>query len=828
MDIQGILEAEDRLFTENRAAEVEDLLLGAVAVAADEMDEVSLLQLLNELLGYYRETSEWEKAFAIADQALMVAGRICPEESVPFATTLLNIATVYRGGGRLKDSLACYDRVEEIYAKILPPDAPLVASLCNNKSLLYQEMGDFARSRDALLRAIAIVTGQGNTYEEAVSRANLAGTLIQLGELEDAFAQARISVALFEEQGVEDQHLCAALSAMGSYCYLTGDFYSAMNIYQRAMEIMEKSLGRNDYYARLKENYEACKAAQKQEDAAEAAQKQEDVAETAEEASKEASKKEVGPGERGKEVTERSGRESKAQPETPVLGIDLCRKYYETYGAPMLHKRFAAFEHKIAVGLAGEGSDAFGLDDAVSRDHDWGPSFCLWVTQETYDAIGKQLEAAYEALPEEIDGFHRAPLAQGAGRRGVCVISDFYKRLLQTDDYEAIDWSSVSDASLAAAVNGEVWRDDEGIFSAMRNRLKEGYPAYVLYGKLAESCGRFGQTGQYNFLRVLLRGDSLTATTILGDALREAEKLLYYAQGQYPLHDKWLRKGLLVLEGGAQLDELLLQAQIAGFRAILSDGLTQELVTQVSESMDAIGGFLAMELYRRDFLSDIDPGLTDQVEELLGKSIDSRKTTEDLAMEIAQLEFKAFDKVQNEGGRADCQDDWPTFSIMRRSQYLTWNRTMLLQYLYDFRREMRLGHNLITEKYARMMASTAPERYEELKDHFPQLTPEKEAIIAQIVGIQVKWMEEFSAEFPHLGQQARSIHTSQDTSFNTSYETYLRGELGTYSDKMLELYARFIVDLTAEGKNLARMTMEGNTRLYGYESLEAAERFLAL
>ena len=258
---------------------------------------------------------------------------------------------------------------------------------------------------------------------------------------------------------MEDQHLCAALSAMGSYCYLTGDFYSAMNIYRRAMEIMEKSLGRNDYYARLKENYEACKAAQKQEDATEAA------------------KEGAGPGKRGKEVTERSGREStgresKAQPEAPVLGIDLCRKYYETYGAPMLHKRFAAFEHKIAVGLAGEGSDAFGLDDAVSRDHDWGPSFCLWVTQETYDAIGKQLEAAYEALPEEMDGFRRAPLAQGAGRRGVCVISDFYKRLIQTDDYEAVDWSSVSDASLAAAVNGEVWRDDEGIFSAMRNRLK--------------------------------------------------------------------------------------------------------------------------------------------------------------------------------------------------------------------------------------------------------------------------------------------------------------------------------------------------------------------
>ena len=45
-------------------------------------------------------------------------------------------------------------------------------------------------------------------------------------------------------------------------------------------------------------------------------------------------------------------------------------------------------------------------------------------------------------------------------------ISDFYRRLLQADCYEEIDWRNLSDASLAAAVNGEVYRDDEGVFSA--------------------------------------------------------------------------------------------------------------------------------------------------------------------------------------------------------------------------------------------------------------------------------------------------------------------------------------------------------------------------
>ena len=86
-------------------------------------------------------------------------------------------------------------------------------------------------------------------------------------------------------------------------------------------------------------------------------------------------------------------------------------------------------------------------------------------------------------------------------------------------------------------------------------------------------------------------------------------------------------------------------------------------------------------------------------------------------------------------------------------------------------------------------------------------------------------MEEFSREYPLLAAKARTVHTLEDKSYDTSYETYLRGEISTYSDKMLQLYTKFIVDLSGEGKNLAKMTMENSCRLYGYESLEKAEEF---
>ena len=196
---------------------------------------------------------------------------------------------------------------------------------------------------------------------------------------------------------------------------------------------------------------------------------------------------------------------------------------------------------------------------------------------------------------------------------------------------------------------------------------------------------------------------------------------------------------------------------------------------------------------------------------------------EELAEYIARMEFQAFDQVQNEGGRAECQDDFDTFRIMRISQYLTWTEEMQEQYIREFEENLAAGRNLIEEKYARMMESTAPEEYAALAARLPVCSEEKKQIIEQIVALQVEWMEEFRQRYPRLAFAARSIHTSEDTPWNTSYETYLRGELLTYSDTLLVLYGRFVAELAAKGQNLAELTISNTVHLYGYGSLEEAE-----
>ena len=190
---------------------------------------------------------------------------------------------------------------------------------------------------------------------------------------------------------------------------------------------------------------------------------------------------------------------------------------------------------------------------------------------------------------------------------------------------------------------------------------------------------------------------------------------------------------------------------------------------------------------------------------------------------LIQEEWKNFSAVSNEGGKASCQNDPETFFIMRRCQFSMWSEELVDSWYSDLKNAENIGRNLLSEKYGWMMQRTAPKQFEKIEKFLPVIPDEDILLIDEIVKTEVLWMEEYSRKYPFLAGGNRPVHASEDSVFVTSFETYLWGELHTYSPKTLRLYHSMINNLLKENKNMAVIIMEEMVKQYGYKDIDHAE-----
>lgn len=204
---------------------------------------------------------------------------------------------------------------------------------------------------------------------------------------------------------------------------------------------------------------------------------------------------------------------------------------------------------------------------------------------------------------------------------------------------------------------------------------------------------------------------------------------------------------------------------------------------------------------------------------------EGRKMMERSALidELCNREWVMFSAVNNRGGKASCQNDEGFFKKMRACQFEGWSDEMLASYKQDLINAEGCGRNLPMEKYAWMMESTHPSEFMEIRASLPVISAERLALIRELVEIQVAWEAEVDAAYPFMRAGGRPLRSSQDTPWATSFETYMDGELKTYSLDTLRQYREHVRRLSDEGGNLAFIVAEHTAKAYGFASLEAAE-----
>lgn len=447
-DTQQFLNGLDAIFDRHAAAtEAGPYLEQAMVDAENAGDEAGLLTVLNETMGFYRSQGRHKENQWIVQRALELAARmgLTTGTSEAWATTLINCATAMRAAQQYDQAEDLYHQAQSVCRHSLAPTDRRLAALHNNLSMLYSETNRPDKAELELRKALRIIEASSVNpdadIDVASSHTNLALTLLTEHKLEGAHWHAAKALEIYRTDHLEHSaHYASALAGFAQVCFAERRHADAVTGYRHALAVIEECYGKDTDYWRIT----ADNLRQAEEEAAKAGVTVDNagVAGDAGTPPQSGSRLSNSPaqGKTGAGVEAQVGSASsavdadtpgalaQALPETganaafspstvsvstgsagaaeavsacPVSGLKLARAFWTQMGKPMIAAKYPQYAGCIAAGLVGHGSECYGFDDAYSQDHDFGPRFCLWLTDEDYAAIGEQLEADYEALPRK-------------------------------------------------------------------------------------------------------------------------------------------------------------------------------------------------------------------------------------------------------------------------------------------------------------------------------------------------------------------------------------------------------------------------------------------
>ena len=301
-----------------------------------------------------------------------------------------------------------------------------------------------------------------------------------------------------------------------------------------------------------------------------------------------------------------------------IKGLELSKLYFENIYLPELRKEFPELLERMAVGLAGEGSECFGYDDEISRDHDFGPSCCIWLTNDDYNRYGKILQNRLDKLPKEFMGFSALNTSEwGNDRRGVLNINDWYYKFtgFESAPLNLYDWRIIPETGLSSAINGEIFVDNLGEFTRIRKQLQNYFPEDIRLNKIATRCMKIAQSGQYNLSRCLRRKEIVAAKMAEAEFIDESIHMIFLLNKEYKLFYKWMHRKMreLPVLGEKIYASLKYLAEMSAEETTERVKIVENICKDIIKELKNQG--IADKSINSDFLQDYGPQIQLKIED---------------------------------------------------------------------------------------------------------------------------------------------------------------------------------------------------------------------
>ncbi len=224
-----------------------------------------------------------------------------------------------------------------------------------------------------------------------------------------------------------------------------------------------------------------------------------------------------------------------------LSGIEFGAAFHRDAVGPLLSQELPGLRY--AAARLGSGSDVLGLDDVMSRDHDWGCRLTLLVDGAAQAAVPVVRDLLARRLP---DRFHGRPVRFAATwdtavshKVEVATVGDFAASRLGVNPLAGLsgpDWLVLTGQSVLEVIAAPVYVDSTAELAVLRRELA-WYPPdierYLLacgWQRLAQRMpfvGRTADTGQRLQSRLLsaaLAGDLMNLAFLLHQQWRPYEK----------------------------------------------------------------------------------------------------------------------------------------------------------------------------------------------------------------------------------------------------------------------------------------------------------------